>query len=262
MNIINRIGRYRNGSWGQRSLSDITKITVHHTAIQQGQSDDELLRALQNHHENGNGWPGLAYHFVITPNGNAYQTNNFSDITWHDTVNTDSIGIVVHGYFHPTFNEVPTGEQLKSLRQLLDELCSKHPEFPAEQKDVYAHKDRTQTACPGNNMYNLIKEYRERLGNVSWGNYIVEAEALTNSSISNWAKLTAYLGLSPLASYEAVTGKFDYTSNRLKIVERSLKECQDNIVPDEKLSAVINAEVKDKIKAMSIFDFIRSKLGN
>jgi len=156
-------------SWYQRKLTDITKIVVHHSAAKQDgrQTNESVLRLIQGWHS-AKGWPGLSYHFVIMPDGTIFQTNNFSDITWHDGTNNNSLGILVHGYFHPDVNEHPTQKQLASLKELLDWLCTENPNFPADQDDVYGHRDIMATACPGNNLYPYVVDYREKLGQVSW----------------------------------------------------------------------------------------------
>ncbi len=172
MKITNSIGTYKlfNREWYQRDTSEIKFITVHHTAGRETGTDDQILTALMRGHIN-QGWPGLAYHFVILKNGNIYQINNFEDVTWHDTVNWDSIGICLPGYFHSPYNEKPTGEQLKSLRWLLDQLSTQHPEFPADQSKVLGHRERSSTACPGDNLIGYVQDYRNKLGKVDWGNY-------------------------------------------------------------------------------------------
>lgn len=170
MNIINKIGKYKQPSreWFQRNVNTIRYITVHHTADTFSGTDEQVLQKEANTHIN-NGWPGLAYHFFITKNGNIYQINNYSDVTWHDAVNWDSIGVVLHGYFHPSINEKPAEKQLQSLRWLLDQLSTQHPEFPAAQGTVMGHRERSSTACPGDSLIGYTVDYRNKLGNVSWG---------------------------------------------------------------------------------------------
>jgi len=131
--------------------------------------DAEILESIRDTHIK-NGWPGLAYHFIVLKNGNIYQINNFEDVTWHDTHNYDSIGVCVHGYFHPEYNETPTKEQLTSLDYLLDQLCTQHPEFPADFDDVKGHRERSSTACPGDLLFPKVVDYRTKLGDVSWDN--------------------------------------------------------------------------------------------
>lgn len=174
MNIVNRVGKYKqtNRSWYQRLVGGIKYITVHHTADTATGTNDEILQREANAHI-ANGWPGLSYHFFITKDGTVYQINNFTDVTWHDTVNWDSIGIALHGYFHPTANQNPTKEQLVSLRLLLNELCSAHPEFPADQHNVVGHRERSSTSCPGDNLIGYVQDYRNKLGSVDWGNVVI-----------------------------------------------------------------------------------------
>lgn len=172
MRILNAIGKYLQSgrSWYQRATSGIRWITVHHTAGRETGTDDQILKAIMATHTK-QGWPGLAYHFVILKNGNIYQINSLADVTWHDGSNWDSLGICLQGYFHSPYNEKPTDAQLKSLRYLLDVLCNAYPEFPAEEKNVLGHKERLATACPGDNLIGYVQDYRNKQGNVSWGNY-------------------------------------------------------------------------------------------
>lgn len=169
--IINSIHKYKHASrtWTQRNVNTIKKIVVHHTASRQlGGTDDEQLRAEANQHINVNLWAGLSYTFVILPNGNTHQINNFTDVTWTDGINFDCVAICLKGYFHTPYNEVPTAAQLKALKELLDELSTQHPEFPAGQGDVMGHRERSSTNCPGDKLFPYAKEYRDKLGNVNW----------------------------------------------------------------------------------------------
>jgi hypothetical protein len=171
MNIINKIGQYRSGEWYKRSVSSITAITVHHDAIphQSNKTDEQLLDQIMRTHQ-GLDWPGMAYHFYITKEGTVYQVNDYTEITWHDKINNDSLGVCLNGYFHPDYNDKPTIEQLTSLKELLDYLCTQHPEFPADQDDVWGHRERpgNATACPGNNLATYVTEYRLNKGDVNW----------------------------------------------------------------------------------------------
>lgn len=170
MTIVNSVYKYFNsGYWTDRKEGDIEKIVVHHSAIAMDKSktDDELLTQIMNVHVN-NGWAGLSYHYVICPNGNIHKCNEHTDITWHDTINSDSLAILVCGYFHPPINDKPTEQQLASLKELLDFLCTENPQIPADQDDVVGHRDRSATACPGDILYKYVQDYRNNLGNVEW----------------------------------------------------------------------------------------------
>lgn len=172
MEIINNIHKYKLPSryWYQRPVKNITRLTIHHDAIPNNGrlTDQEVLTNIKNTHTS-RGYPGASYHFWISKKGLIYQLNNYSDITYHDSTNSDSIGICLNGYFHPNYNEKPTALQLQAMKWLLDKLCTKHPEFPADFDDIRGHRERSATACPGMYLFPYVVEYREKKGQVSWG---------------------------------------------------------------------------------------------
>lgn len=171
MNSVNRVGVYlqKGRSWYKRPVSGIKHLVVHHSVtFTLGKSNDYMLSELAQIHWK-NGWPGLSYHRVITPDGTVYQINSFDDLTWTDSINVDSFAVCLVGYFHPPENMQPTREQLMALQECLDELSTKHPEFPAGENDVKGHRDRWKTACPGDTLYPYVSEYRTKLGKVDWG---------------------------------------------------------------------------------------------
>lgn len=172
MDIQDRIGKYlANGrSWYTRNVNTIKVFSVHHDAIpHDNRTPDQVMQSIFGIHNGKNGWPGMSYHYYIHRDGQIFQVNKHEWVTWIDGVNWDAIGIVLNGYFHPDKNNKPTEAQLKSLKFLLDKLSTKHPEFPASQKDTYGHRERASTACPGNETFPYVKEYRDKLGQVSWG---------------------------------------------------------------------------------------------
>lgn len=203
MTIIDRVYWYmeKGRSWYQRDPSGIKFITVHHDAIpHDSRTADQILNQIMGIHNTQKGWPGMSYHYWIDTDGKVYKINNHNDVTWHDSNNWDSIGVCVHGYFHPDYNNKPTKAQLKSLKELLDELCTKHPEFPADQNDVVGHRDRWSTACPGNEFYPFVVDYKNKLGQVDWA----KGENMSNGDefgqtvkkSTQYDKICEYLGYS------------------------------------------------------------------
>lgn len=187
MTIQDRIGRYLQSgrSWYNRNVNTIKVITVHHDAIPHDNRDaDAIMSQIMATHVS-KGWAGASYHYFIHRDGTIYQMNKHEWVTWHDSHNYDSIGIVMTGYFHPSVNNQPTNEQLASLKWLLDELSTKHPEFPAGKANVYGHRERSATACPGDNLAPKVTEYRTKLGNVGWGGIVDPQPPIPPPSI-NW----------------------------------------------------------------------------
>lgn len=171
MTINDRIGKYKlsTRNWYTRNVNTITKFSVHHDAIpHDGRTADQVMQQIMNGHT-AQGWPGASYHYYIHKDGGVYQMNKHEWVTWIDGINWDALGIVLNGYFHPNYNNTPTPAQLRSLWELLEKLSTQHPEFPAGRKDTYAHRERAQTSCNGDLAYPYVKEYREKLGQVSWG---------------------------------------------------------------------------------------------
>lgn len=168
LSIINSIHKYRTrGAWQQRPVGNIQKLVVHHSAAEASDNPEERLNQIMGWHlANSPVWMGLSYHYVITKNGNIYQTNAHEDLTWHDGVNWNSLGILVDGYFHTPNNNQPTEQQLESLEWLLTKLATKHPEFPAGNnplQDIVGHRDVGPTACPGDILYSKLVEIKQRI---------------------------------------------------------------------------------------------------
>jgi len=162
-------------SWYQRNADTIKKITAHHTAGTTDGSEDFILNSIFSTHHGTNGWPGISYHYFYIPkrfkgySGKIIKLNNDEDVTWHDGVNWDSIGFCIHGFYHPDVNQTLEPEDFENMKAFLDWLCSENPQFPADFDDVVGHRDRGQTACPGDYLYPYITDYRNNLGNVDWG---------------------------------------------------------------------------------------------
>jgi hypothetical protein len=163
MNITNIINQLpRNGTQDSaHSIGSITKIIVHHDAQWRPDEYDDLTRYIQqaNFHI-GRGEDGLQYHYKISNMGDVYQCRNLTDTLWHCgnyPINRASIAICIDGDFT---QQQPTAQQLTALQALLDELCTQHPEFPADSNDVFGHGEVGSSACPGFNLLPYVKTYR------------------------------------------------------------------------------------------------------
>jgi N-acetyl-anhydromuramyl-L-alanine amidase AmpD len=174
MNITNIISRLsRNGVQDTaHSLGQITHIIVHHDAQNRSNNYDSVTRYQQqaNYHI-GRGEDGLQYHFKIDNVGEVFQCRNLTDTLWHCSnyaVNRASIAICLDGNFT---QQIPTREQYTALKNLLDWLSTQHPEFPADQNDVYYHNEVAlagyKTACCGWKFWDWVTSYRNNKGNVA-----------------------------------------------------------------------------------------------
>ncbi len=165
INIQNRLPR-KGVQDTPHSIGSITHLIVHHDAQFRPDAYDDLTRYTQqaNFHIR-RGEDGLQYHYKISNLGEIYQCRDLKDTLWHCGnygVNRSSIAICLDGNFEV---QTPTEAQLKSLQELLTKLCTKHPEFPADQDDVFYHnevaKPGHKTACCGTNLKPYVVKFRK-----------------------------------------------------------------------------------------------------
>lgn len=146
----------------QRAVSQITSIAVHHNASQRIHDYDSVAQYMSEaaYHYSHLG-PGLQYHVTIDNTGTIFYTRPFT--TWLYAVgsaeNVTTINVCLDGNME---NQQPTREQLEALYQLLEELCERHPEFPATWPNVRPHQSYTATACCGANLRDRIYAIQDK----------------------------------------------------------------------------------------------------
>ena len=157
MNIIKR------SEWGAREPNypfkkhSPNKITIHHV----GSSDNKpiiksfagknSIKSIESYHIDKRGWNNIGYHYIIAPNGDIYEGRPDDVVGAHvRNHNTNNIGINI---WCNSDIEVPTDNQIKSLKELLNNLFKI---YNIDIKDVYGHKDLVSTDCPGTNLYNIL----------------------------------------------------------------------------------------------------------
>lgn len=143
-------------------------IAIHHSLTKSG-----TPQAFANYHVNTNGWPGIAYHYVVAKDGTVYICNDTSLRTYHvGDSNNKAIGICLVGDFR---SEKPTKEQYQATIELVRDLLNVLP--GAEIKGHSELPGYTWKACPVINM----NQFR--------ADVIVKKEVATMSQeVSEWAK--------------------------------------------------------------------------
>ena len=156
-----------------RPLSAITGIAVHWDAEYRPHAYKSLDRYIgqANYHikkdwsSNGSGayGDGLMYHFRIDNTGIIFWTRGLEEVVWAvSAANYNYVSICLDcGMDNQLKQQPPTREQAQALQKLLDELCFKHPEFPAGQQDVKGHGEipTNSTNCPGS-LLPMVHSYR------------------------------------------------------------------------------------------------------
>jgi len=129
----------------------ITRITVHHSGsfLKDNQNAPQRLRDHQTYHQTDQGWPDLAYHYVVDRNGHVYEgrpvwavgdTNTDYDPTGHFL-------ICCEGEFN---NQTPTPDQLEAAAGL---AAWARTRYGVGLDTVIGHRDVASTSCPGDTLY-------------------------------------------------------------------------------------------------------------
>lgn len=121
-----------------RPLAAITGIIVHHSLTKTGSA-----AAYARYHISEYGWSGIAYHYVIDPDGTVNETLDWEKIGNHCAgMNTRTLGIVLTGNFDKTD---PTPAQLEALAQLITRINNEI----GRPLTVERHSDHSKKTCPG-----------------------------------------------------------------------------------------------------------------
>ena len=135
-----------------RDFTDM--VIIHHT----GNPYDDDLNAKQIHASHlQQGWSGCGYHYIVRKNGTIELGRPEWAIGSHAYgYNMESIGVHVCGNFELA---EPTPQQIESTSYLIGWLCDKYGLIPTEDT-VKGHRDLMATACPGENLYNILQTLR------------------------------------------------------------------------------------------------------
>jgi hypothetical protein len=111
---------------------------------------DAQFKEIRRWHVIDNGWPEIAYHYVIGRDGNIKRGRPHKMVgSFEPRVNAKAIGICLIGgrKSSPTdpFEKHYTPEQDETLRKLIDRLQRDYPGI----KKVTGHNDYANRACPG-----------------------------------------------------------------------------------------------------------------
>ncbi len=220
-NLQNLIGETVHDGW-QPTNSDEAKtdIAIHHSLTDEGDSFS-FARYHVGYWSNGefigNGWPEIAYHFVILKDGTIQWNHTLDVISYHvGNSNEFAVGICLVGDFR--YYE-PTPEQKKSLFDLHECLKNKdmpnynqtlgHNEFPG-----YAWKQCPEFDYEGViNDSEVTKPESEELYRIKTGTF-QNAQQLANAKVKllddyNWAVYELATDLEFNPCYRLVTGTFE-----------------------------------------------------
>jgi N-acetylmuramoyl-L-alanine amidase len=190
MNIVDLRGKlqvHATRKYPKRKLTEIHSIAEHHSLTFSG-SPESFAR----YHVETNGWPGIAYAYVIGRDGTIYWCNDWDTLTYHvGNSNRWSIGICMVGDFR---TQKPTEAQyaaaLELTKYLKDALPNVSNVLGHSQYPGYSWKE-----CPVISMDQFRKDVEElymieklekRLRNLE--NQVEVLEATRSMPVPKWAK--------------------------------------------------------------------------
>lgn len=151
--------------WNARTTGSATKLNipvkyfiVHHSATNSCSTTvkcDSRVRGIQNYHIDNQSFGDIGYNFLIGGNGVVYEGRGWSILGVHArSYNPKSFAICMLGNFE---KEKPTAAALSSLKRMIS--CALKKGQISQNYILAGHKDVGSTACPGANLYNIIKKW-------------------------------------------------------------------------------------------------------
>lgn len=120
-----------------REVSNISRVILHHTT---GNPSALSWESIARFHVVSRGWPGIAYHIGISPDGVVSYLGDIETIRYHaGEANADSLAVCCLGDYE---NSEPSEAMLDALERLLALL-----DYP-----VLGHSDVNDTVCPGRHL--------------------------------------------------------------------------------------------------------------
>lgn len=138
--ITSQLKRAPDKQFPTRPLSQVQLVIVHHTAINPAIGAERIAE----HRVDKQGWPGIGYHYFITPEGVIQQTNELTTEASHaGSYNPAAIGVCFAG----DFTQVgPTSAQVEAGAQLIAWLMG---QFNLSPEAVKGYKELVNTQSPG-----------------------------------------------------------------------------------------------------------------
>ncbi|MEA3334717.1 MAG: N-acetylmuramoyl-L-alanine amidase [Chloroflexota bacterium] len=148
----------------ERRTHPISRVVIHHTDTPLNFTVEQIAHYHvygQRWDQNGNlvkaQWPGIGYHYVITPDGTIHQSQRPETRSYHaGNANNDSVGVSLIGRFLrrnwggtpiPVELQLPTAEQMGSASHLAAWLMQENNITAIDR--IVGHKEVSDTTCPG-----------------------------------------------------------------------------------------------------------------
>lgn len=142
----------------------VRRVMLHHSAVR---LDDPTaivarLRQHQTFHVDERGWPDIAYHVAVGPDGHVFELRDLAFAG--DTATTyepaGSALVLVEGDFD---RQDPTDAQIEVAARVTAALLAASGVTGDLADVVTSHRDHAATSCPGDRLYARLPEVRQRV---------------------------------------------------------------------------------------------------
>ena len=135
-----------------RTPAQVTGFSVHFDGGETPKTEKrslELLRGYDSYHA-GKGWGGIGYNLAVCPvTGTVYEARGLDRVGAHTVGhNTSSIGVIVIG---------GEGNLTDAAKRGLQDAYDIAAKWAGKDLEVFGHKDKNSTSCPGDAIYGWIK---------------------------------------------------------------------------------------------------------
>ncbi|TQK41983.1 copper amine oxidase-like protein [Brevibacillus sp. AG162] len=246
VDVRTSLPRHKTLRYGRRKLTDIRSAAMHHSATVSGSPE-----AFARYHVGTNGWPGIAYHFVIQKDGVIYWCNDPEAISYHvGNSNRHALGICLVGDFR---TQQPTAAQLESANRLIQYLQAQIPSMT----QVFGHQEYPGYSwknCPAFPMGTFRTNYSQFLqkavGKVDKPKQVPVAIKLNGALLSATGFLQDGVSMLPVrAVANAAGGKVEWIE-QTKDVRVNGRDLTEKVVsgsayaPARELAAVLALQVE------------------
>jgi len=131
---------------------------VHHTVTAFCYTYDECVAqmiSIQNYHIDSNGWPDIGYNWLVGEDGRAYEGRGWDKIGAH-TYGYNDVAVAVSVIGDYT-SRVPNAVAQSAIVNIFN--CAIQQGILASNYEMFGHRDAGCTACPGDQLYALIRTW-------------------------------------------------------------------------------------------------------
>ncbi|KAM4019093.1 peptidoglycan-recognition protein 2-like isoform 1-T3 [Anomaloglossus baeobatrachus] len=162
-------------SWGKGNtncrdalVNPVSWVIVHHTVTPTCGTRDACtarVKSIQDDHMRNRNYCDIGYNFIIGNDGTIFEGRGWSKLGAHAVgSNSKSIGIAFIGNFQ---NSLPSSNALNAAKSLIQ--CGVAIKKIKPNYTLKGHRDVLGTTCPGDVLYNNLKQ---------WGRFLAQKQSL------------------------------------------------------------------------------------